>query len=275
MLLPQGVSHLDRKWYLLSLGAVLIVGIIAAVSIYIKDNQTNRQHIMDRIETVRVSISPETIASLSGSPDDLANPTYQNIKGYLERVSQANTDARFVYLIGKNTDGKLFFYADSEDPISVDYSPPGQRYGEASADMYAVMRDGISRVEGPSQDRWGLWISGYSAIRSPDGHILALVGMDLPAYRYLSNVLIYSFLPILIALFISILLVLGERARKREMQFLDQKSEFLAIASHEIRTPLTGVRWAVESILEDKSVSLPPKTHMILSLVHENTLSLI
>jgi len=38
---------------------------------------------------------------------------------------------RFIYLNGSKN-GKIFFYVDSENLDSPDYSPPGQQYEEAS-----------------------------------------------------------------------------------------------------------------------------------------------
>jgi hypothetical protein len=68
---------------------------------------------------------------------------------------------RFAYLLGINPRGGVFFFADSEQPTSADFSPPGQLYPEASPMLLNVFRTGKPVVEGPISDRWGIWVSGF------------------------------------------------------------------------------------------------------------------
>jgi len=138
--------------------------------------------------------------------------------------------------------------------------------------MYALFRDGESRTEGPDRDRWGLWISGYAPVRDADGRVIALLGIDLPANRFIGDALAYASLPLLASLALLALLWGYERVRRRERLLVEQKAEFLSIASHEIRTPLTGIRWAVEGLLKDE---LPEAMRSTLALVHENSLRML
>ncbi len=275
MLLPSSPTPRGRSAFLPVLALLMLLGIASSVYVYVQVDQVRRTHILERVSTIAEAIPREDLVSLSGSEADLAVPSYQQVKELLGRMRLANHDARFIYVIGKNAESELFFYADSEDSSSPDYSPPGQVYFEATPAMHEFFIDGMPRTEGPDRDRWGIWISGYAPILAPDGRVLAMLGMDLPANQYLIDVLAYSSLPLLVAVLLSIVLIATERARMRERAYVEQKAEFLSIASHEIRTPLTGIRWAVEGILTRTTGTIDPRTRTTLELVHESCLGLL
>ena len=190
-------------------------------------------------------------------------------------MRSVNPDARFLYLIGKNPAGELFFYADSESAESPDYSPPGQVYYEATPGMRSVFDDSVRRTEGPDQDRWGIWISGYAPVLDEAGGVIALLGMDLPAQSYIRDAIAYALLPFLLSVLVASGIFVLERMRRQERLHLELKEEFLSIASHEIRTPLTGIRWAIEGLLKRKNPPLDARAQSVLSLVHESCLGLI
>lgn len=254
---------------------VLALGIASSVYVYTQIDSSSRTHILERVATIAVAVPREDLGLLTGSEQDLGTPAYESVKQFLAEMRAVNADARFIYLIGQQEDGNLFFYADSEPAESSDYSPPGQVYYEASPGMFEVFADGTKRTEGPDQDRWGLWISGYAPVTNAQGELVAMLGMDLPATQYLSDLFAYSMLPLLLALALIIVILGVERARARELAYLEQKAEFLSIASHEIRTPLTGIRWAIEGLLKREHPPVDPKTRALLALVHESCLGLL
>ncbi len=51
--------------------------------------------------------------------------------------------------MGRQRDGKLVFFVDSEDPSSKDYSPPGQIYAEAPQSYQRVFTSASATTEGP------------------------------------------------------------------------------------------------------------------------------
>lgn len=255
--------------------AVIIIGVLSAWYVFMQTDRSARAHILERVATIAVAVPEDELAALTGTEADLGTPAYETIKQFLTNMRSANSDARFLYVIGKQEAGDLFFYADSEPSESADYSPPGQVYYEATPAMHAVFENGERVTEGPDRDRWGLWISGYAPVLDEAGTVVALVGMDLPANRYLSDIGAYSVLPFFVTLLLGIVLVAIDRTRHRKLVYVEQKAEFLSIASHEIRTPLTGIRWAVEGLLKRQNPPIDAKTRMVLALIHESCLDLI
>jgi len=73
------------------------------------------------------SINWRFIPDLTGSPDDLSSQQYQRLKEHLTLVRASKSVYRFIYLMGRKTDGTIFFFVDSESPDSVNnYSPPAR-----------------------------------------------------------------------------------------------------------------------------------------------------
>ena len=169
----------------------------------------------------------------------------------------------------------MFFYADSEDPSSEDYSPPGQDYPEATPIMFQIFNGAKYGFEG-SWDRWGYWFSAYAPIVDEQtGAVVALVGMDLPGKEYLIQIMSYALLPLLLMGIILSLIYLAEYVRNRELLYIDQRSEFLSIASHEIRGPLSGIRWAAQALLTNSANSLDDYSRKVINLVHDNCVHVI
>ncbi|HEY0979347.1 MAG TPA: histidine kinase dimerization/phospho-acceptor domain-containing protein, partial [Candidatus Paceibacterota bacterium] len=258
MLTPNPTPRLARmKLLSLALSAlVLLIGIGGAIYVFNQIDRVGRAHILDRVATIAVAVPEEDLRELAGGEEDLGTPEYESLKLFLEQMRSVNGDARFLYLIGRNEAGELFFFADSESAESPDYSPPGQVYYEATPAMRALFMDGARRTEGPDRDRWGLWISGYAPVVNEAGTVIAMLGMDLPATDFLSNAIAYALLPVFLSLLLIVFILATERVRRQEVAYLEQKAEFLSIASHEIRTPLTGIRWAIEGLLKRENPPL-------------------
>jgi len=254
---------------------IIAAGIAVSLYVYAQVDRTGRQHIIERTLTLATAIPVGHVQTLSGTEEDLTRPEYIALKSLLMQEREVNPDIRFVYIIGQAPDGELFFYIDSEDSSSDDYSPPGELYPEATPAMYTFFDNGISLAEGPDRDRWGLWISGYAPVRDADGNLIAMLGMDMPAGPYITDLIVYASLPLLFTLLLIILLVLDRTRRRRKEDALAQRAEFLSIASHQIRTPLTGMRWALEQLLASKTSTLSEADRHILSLTHESSSDLI
>lgn len=273
MLLPNVRKNRFSPVFVFSALVIIFVGGASAWYVHENVDTAGRAHILDRAETMAVLIPAHHIPLLTGSDADIGTTTYEEMKRELMEARASNDDIRFVYLMGAR-EGEVFFYADSERPLSEDYSPPGQPYEEVTDDMWAVFEDGMARVEGPERDRWGTWISAYAPVTDANGRVVALLGIDLPADVFLRDLYVYTVLPLLIAFSLLLFVIAGEISRRREQKVIEEKEEFLSIASHEIRTPLTGVRWGLEQ-LSRNAEQLSEGNKNLVSLMHQTSVTLV
>lgn len=170
---------------------VIIVALGAWGSMYagkqIRDKDLNS--LLLRVKNIALFVDTSKIKALDGSDSDLSKSEYQNLKIKLVQVRGVNDDIRFVYLMGLKNN-QQFFYLDSEDPSSKDYSPPGQVYSEATDTDIYNHKNGIAYINGPYNDEWGNWISAYAPIVDPDTNTtIAMVGMDVNASEFNSHII--------------------------------------------------------------------------------------
>lgn len=145
------------------------------------------------------------LLALSGTPRDLASPSYLHVKEQLTAIRRANLHYRFVYLMGKR--GRtVYFLADSEPTYSRDYSPPGQVYQDVPEEFMQTFDKGMELTEGPSTDEWGTWVSGSMPILDPETRkVIAVLGMDVDASIWLKRMYAARRQPILTIMIVSIL----------------------------------------------------------------------
>ena len=121
--------------------------------------QGMRSDLFQQCQLVAQGINKEALKTLTGTEADLKSPVYLRLKEELITLRPVFPLCRFIYLLGRNTDGKLYFYADSEPAESTNCSPAGQIYDEAPASFHEIFGSRNPITEGPYKDRWGQWIS--------------------------------------------------------------------------------------------------------------------
>lgn len=160
--------------------AVLLIGPWATWWMVHKADQQNRESLLRQTELLGQAISLDELRSLSGTEADLGSPVYLRVKKQLHVVRQAYKNCRFLYLMGRNREGAVFFFADSEPAESEQCSPAGQIYNEASKVLHGVFETETGNVEGPVGDRWGSWVSAFVPLSDPaTGKLIAVLGMDV------------------------------------------------------------------------------------------------
>jgi hypothetical protein len=134
-------------------------------------------------QMVAQAVDISNVIALSGTETDLRSSDYRRLKEQLTLIRQVAPKCRFIYLMGRTPDGKIFFFVDSESAESADYSPPGQSYDEATKDVYRVFDSGSGNMNGVSyKDRWGVWITALVQLFRPNtDKTLAVLGMDFSA----------------------------------------------------------------------------------------------
>ena len=224
---------------------------------------------------------------LDTEPDD---PTYLSLIEAQTQWLSVNPAIADIYTFRRLGDRDLRFIVDSE----TDYDGDGVYRGDqesrtpiGEAWEGEVAFEPIERIEGGAAvafdrdvytDRWGTWVSAYAPIRSPDGDIDALVGVDFPADRWIEQ-LERARLSVIFRLFAIAAVVIGAstllaawrndlqverlvarqladandlhaQATEQALQAEAMKSQFLANMSHEIRTPMNGIIGMGELMLQ-------------------------
>jgi PAS domain S-box-containing protein len=237
------------RFLLISAICIVFFIFLSLVIIKITDNDM-RNTLLRETRKVAGAIDSELIQKLEANDDDLISPFYYKLKGQLSTIYESSDRIRFIYLMGRHDDGSVFFYADSEKIGSEDESPPGQIFYEASPELKNAFISRQSFVEGPLTDRWGSWISSsVPIIDSETDSLIAILGMDVDADMWQSELMYKSALPISL-LFIVFIMIISfiialsfNRAlsanRKRFRDIIDSTSDLIIV--HDVKGRLTEV----------------------------------
>ncbi len=261
-------TSLVSLFYRMVFVAFVVVGCLSTVLVVETIRRSQAGSLAERAATIAAALSTDDLVRLSGSPDDVTLPEYQNLKTTLTRIRGANSDLRFAYIFGKRGE-EIFFYVDSEPPESEDYSAPGDVYYEATPLLKSVFEGMGAIIEGPEKDRWGTWMSGLAPLANPEnGEVVGVVGLDIDARRYFLTVAAYAMVPALITLVAIIIAIAGTRLRRKEEELFRLKFQMLSVASHELRSPLSGIVWGAESILSQQS-NMQPREIDVVKRIHD------
>jgi len=161
--------------------ALLVAGSLFTWWTVDRVNGEMREDLTGQARLVADTVDSDTIRALTGTAADAGNPAYLRLKEQIMTVRASNPACRFVYLLGRKPDGRIFFFVGSAPVDSPDYSPPGQVYTEAPEGCLRVFGTRSANVDGPYKDRWGEWVSALVPIFDPQ---TALYGLATPADAY-------------------------------------------------------------------------------------------
>ena len=184
------------------LTAILLLAIFAAgvPLVWWMAAQADREMRSDLLRQTRLVAQPvnvQRVMSLLGTEADMDSPGYRRVKEQLAAVRLANSQYRFIYIMGRRSDGTVFFFVDSEPAGAKDYSPPGQVYEEIPEGYRRVFDSKSAAVEGPVTDRWGVWVSALVPLTDPKtGAVVAVLGMDIDAHDWKWDVAVRAALPV-------------------------------------------------------------------------------
>ncbi len=139
-------------------------------------------------EQIAFAIDYRQIETLTASARDVDAREYKYLKDQLQALRKNVAGIRFVYLMRK-VEGRAVFLADSELPGSKDESPPGQVLDEAPPELINAFTSDKAVIEGPSADRWGVWLSAYTPlVDRHTGEVIGILGVDQDARDYNHNI---------------------------------------------------------------------------------------
>jgi two-component system sensor histidine kinase/response regulator len=177
-----GLNKERGPWLAGAVVTVLIAGVFFAWWMIARADREMRAELLRQTRLVSLAVNVQDVQALSGTEADLDNPAYRQLKELLSSLRSADPKCRFVYLLGRKADGRIFFFVDSEPADSKDCSPPGQVYEEAPAGYRRMFDTKAEVVEGPVTDRWGMWVSALVPLTDPGtGVVLSVLGMDIDA----------------------------------------------------------------------------------------------
>jgi hypothetical protein len=193
-----------------------------------------REKLLLRAENASILINENEVKKLSGTSSDLSLPEYQTLKGKMVALKNTNPDSRFFYLMGLKGESQMFFFVDSEDSISEDYSAPGDPFNEPTIQELVDFKNGISSTQGPVSDSWGTWVSAYAPIKdSSTGETIAVIGIDIDAKEFKSAIIATRMLTggatIFIFLFL-LTLVLYIKKSRETIEYINRQSDEMALS---------------------------------------------
>jgi len=214
---------------------ITIAGIFATWKIGSIVDQKQREKLLLRAENAAILINETEIKKLSGTPNDLLLREYQDLKEKMTKLKDVNPDSRFFYLMGLNKENsKMFFFVDSENESSNDYSAPGDPFNEPTEKELNDFKSGTSGTQGPVSDSWGTWVSAYAPIRdSTTGETLAVIGIDIDAGEFQSTIVATRLLCGAITIFVFLFLltlILYIRKSRETIEYIHKQSDEMAVS---------------------------------------------
>jgi signal transduction histidine kinase/DNA-binding response OmpR family regulator len=177
---------------------ILVVGAIFTYSNLQHKRDLMRRELQQRVTLISKAIPSELLMKWKGDEGDLQRSDYRILMDQLRLLLLQNSDAEYLYLMRLNEAEEVYFAMDVERSAEPDEPTlPGEIYNEASDELSDALKKGLSFVEGPLEDTWGIWVSGFAPIWNEDGsEVLALLGMDIDASQWQKNLWKSSILPL-------------------------------------------------------------------------------
>jgi flagellar basal body-associated protein FliL len=204
---------------------ILISGVFYIRNTWFTSKEKTSELALKSAQTAEAALNGEMIKSLHGVPEDIGTIAYESIKRRLIDIRSVHPEVRFVYIYCQ-TDGKLYFMADSEPVESSDYSPPGQEYTEARDEDKKPFQNQMSVIQEPFTDRWGSWVSILVPMKDAEtGKVIALFGMDYPADMWNIEAVNKTIQSVMIVVFLLLLVILFYVISNKNIAAKGEKSE--------------------------------------------------
>ena len=249
-----------------------------------------RKRLLSIAITGAVQFDADDIQALH-TEEDWKKPEWKTVVNQMKNIRTNNENVVYVYMFRKsdNDPAKMIFVADSHsihpyanddaDPTNdidlngdgiIDEADqlqwPGQAYPEPPEEVFEAYEGPMTNRE-LYEDQWGQFFTGYAPIRDEDGHVVAILAIDVRANDFftITNQTLFPFL-----IFIAFLCVLALSSfggfmymmsdRVTHMKAVDQKKdELIDLVSHELVTPITAAKLTIESMQSRMSGLVSPE----------------
>ncbi len=93
-------------------------------------NKQLRKYFIREIDTIASTIDFSQVKNLTGTKADFDTSAYRSLKKQFYYVEKAYKKSEYIYLIGRKTNGKLFFFIDNFPSKSSKFHLPGQIHND-------------------------------------------------------------------------------------------------------------------------------------------------
>ena len=246
---------------------VIAAGVMVMWWVVHKTDKNMRSALLEQARISAMALNIDRVSSLTGSEDDLDSLHYQRLKIQLTLMRQARHECRFLYLMGQQANGVVFFFADSLPAESKDYAPPGMVYEEVPDSYLQTFDSKKEKVVGPITDRWGILVTALVPVISPiTGNLVAVLGMDIDASNWKREIIKKTIFP-----FVTILLLMGLVIT---LALRDQAVRSLRESEKKYKDLLNSLNVGVVVYAPDSSILLSnPKACSILGLTEDQMMA--
>lgn len=215
----------------LSLFIILLLGSLFFTSYQWEENKKERSGEALKVAQIAESLlSKDDLSKLSADLSDLEKDEYKKIKAGLSNLVSLDARIRFAYLYVQKGD-KIYFLADSEPESSIDYSPPGQEYSEATQEYKQPYISGEALITKASTDRWGSWISALTPVKDSVGEVKAVLALDYPSKNWNDKTVYVMMQTVLYSLFLFILLLMLYVVTEKNLVIKENEEKFRAFSA--------------------------------------------
>ncbi|MBS1971745.1 MAG: hypothetical protein JSU04_15645 [Bdellovibrionales bacterium] len=188
---------------------------------------------------------------------DPKDPAYLQMIQWQKDWEAANPYIADIYTMKKNSEGKIYLAVDSETDYNRDgiyeegreqRTQIGELYDNGLESLHEAFLGKAAFTTETYVDRWGEWVSAFIPMKTPEGKLDGILGIDFFAETYfhdLNQILFLSFLGFGLLYIGGVVWMVKHHRLRIALRDADKarrvKSEFLANMSHEIRTPLNGI----------------------------------
>jgi len=186
---------------------VVVAGWVATEWIGRATEDEARARLISRSALAAAAIDARQVRSLTMSSRDVGGEAYESLRTQLARMDTAAKDIRWTYLMGLRK-GRVVFVADGIPVGDLGHAEPGEPYVAPPAGLGSVFRTGKSLSSGPYTDEYGTFVSSFSAVRGPDGGIVAVLGLDTDVHDWTGQIADQRLAPILVTLLLAIVILI-------------------------------------------------------------------
>ena len=168
------------RFYLWATIAIVFILLLVSVVIIDNNNKISRKALLEKAVIISNSINVYDLLKLNTNKTDAYNTAYQNLKTQLLHINNSDSSFQYLYLMGKNLDGDIFFFMDSQIQKIPILSSSRILYSDAAEPFHQIFIAKKESVFGPIEDSRGNNISALIPIFHPtSGGLIAVLGVDV------------------------------------------------------------------------------------------------